>query len=442
MSKSVWTDGRKLTEFQKLNGNVKTEVLVIGGGLCGILCTYLLQKAGVDCMLAEAETIGSGMTCNTTAKITSQHGLIYDKLMKFRGKEIAAGYLRANECALAEYRRLAREIDCDFEEKDAFVYSRSDREKIEREVKAVNDLGFPADFVEEVPLPFSVKGAVRFPNQAQFHPLKFLAAIAERVPVYEHTFIRELTPHKAASENGEITADKIIVASHFPFLNKHGSYFLKMYQHRSYVIALQGAPDVHGMYVDEAQTGLSFRNYQNLLLIGGGGHRTGKNGGNWQELRNFANLNYPEAGEAYAWAAQDCMSLDGVPYIGQYSARTPDLYAASGFNKWGMTSAMVSAMLLRDMVTGKKNPWEAVFSPSRSMLKPQLLLNGAEAVVNLLTPVGKRCPHMGCALKWNPHEHTWDCPCHGSRFEADGTLIDNPAVGNAKINCSQKTRNQ
>lgn len=433
MSNSVWMDGQKLPKFGKLTGSVKTDVLVIGGGLCGILCTYFLRKAGVDCVLAEAENIGSGMTCNTTAKLTSQHGLIYDKLMKSRGKEIAAGYLKANECALAEYRRLAGEIDCDFEEKDAFVYSCSDREKIEREVRAVNDLGFPADFMEELPLPFPVEGAVRFPNQAQFHPLKFLAAIAEGLPVYEHTMIRELAPHKAGSEHGEITADKIIVTSHFPFLNKHGSYFLKLYQHRSYVIALCGAPDVHGMYVDEARTGLSFRNYQNFLLIGGGSHRTGKNGGNWQELRRFADLNYPEAEEAYAWAAQDCMSLDGIPYIGQYSARTPDLYAASGFNKWGMISAMVSAMLLRDMVTEKKNPWEAVFSPSRSMLKPQLLLNGAEAAVNLLTFTGKRCPHMGCALKWNPHEHTWDCPCHGSRFDAGGGLIDNPAVGNARI---------
>ncbi len=433
MSNSVWMDGQKLPKFGKLTGSVKTDVLVIGGGLCGILCTYFLRKAGVDCVLAEAENIGSGMTCNTTAKLTSQHGLIYDKLMKSRGKEIAAGYLKANECALAEYRRLAGEIDCDFEEKDAVVYSCSDREKIEREVRAVNDLGFPADFMEELPLPFPVEGAVRFPNQAQFHPMKFLAAIAEGLPVYEHTMIRELAPHKAGSEHGEITADKIIIASHFPFLNKHGSYFLKLYQHRSYVIALCGAPDVHGMYVDEARTGLSFRNYQNFLLIGGGSHRTGKNGGNWQELRRFADLNYPEAEEAYAWAAQDCMSLDGIPYIGQYSARTPDLYAASGFNKWGMTSAMVSAMLLRDMVTEKKNPWEAVFSPSRSMLKPQLLLNGAEAAVNLLTFTGKRCPHMGCALKWNPHEHTWDCPCHGSRFDAGGGLIDNPAVGNARI---------
>lgn len=433
MPESVWKDGLKLPSFERLEGSVKTDVLVIGGGLCGVLCTYLLCKAGVDCRLAEAAEIGSGMTGNTTAKLTFQHGLIYDKLMKSRGKDIARAYLDAGERALEEYRKLAGKIDCDFEEKDAYVYSRRDCKKLEQEVKAANALGFPAEFVEEVPLPFSVKGAVRFPNQAQFHPMKFLAAIAEGLPIYEHTFIRELAPGKAYSRQGEIQADKIIVATHFPFLNKHGSYFLKLYQHRSYVIALRGAPNVHGMYVDEAQTGMSFRNYQNLLLVGGGSHRTGKKGGNWQELRNFVNFNYPEAREAYAWAAQDCMSLDQVPYIGRYSARTPELYAASGFHKWGMTSSMVSAMLLRDMVMGQENSWEEVFSPSRSMLKPQLFLNGAEAVLNLLTPVRKRCPHMGCALKWNPHEHSWDCPCHGSRFQADGSLIDNPAVGDAKI---------
>lgn len=433
MPESVWKDGIKLPSFGKLSGKVKTDVLVIGGGLCGVLCTYLLHKAGVDCCLAEAETIGSGMTGNTTAKVTFQHGLIYNKLMKSRGRDIAAAYLDAGKSALEEYRKLAGVIDCDFEEKDAYVYSRSDREKLEQEVRAANTLGFSAEFVEEVPLPFSVKGAVRFPGQAQFHPLKFLAAVAERLPIYEHTFIRELAPRRACGEGGEIQADKIIVATHFPFLNKHGSYFLKLYQHRSYVIAFSGAPNVHGMYVDEERTGMSFRNYQNLLLVGGGSHRTGKKGGNWQELRNFANLYYPEAREAYAWAAQDCMSLDQVPYIGQYSAHTPELYVASGFHKWGMTSAMVSAMLLRDMVVGKENPWEKVFSPSRSMLRPQLIMNGAEALVNLLTPVQKRCPHMGCALKWNPHEHSWDCPCHGSRFQADGSLINNPATRDAQI---------
>lgn len=186
------------------------------------------------------------------------------------------------------------------------------------------------------------------------------------------------------------------------------------------------------MYVDEAEKGLSFRNYGELLLLGGGDHRTGKGGGNWDELRRFAAKQYPSAQEQYAWATQDCMTLDSVPYIGHYSKHTPNLYVATGFNKWGMTSSMVSAMILTDLVLDKQNEFAPVFSPHRSMLKTQLLINGAEAVANLLSPNQKRCPHMGCALKWNSPEHTWDCPCHGSRFEQDGTLIDNPATGSLK----------
>ena len=222
------------------------------------------------------------------------------------------------------------------------------------------------------------------------------------------------------------------MTTHFPFLNKHGSYFLKLYQHRSYVIALKNAPDVGGMYLDEAQAGMSFRNYEDLLLVGGGGHRTGKKGGAWQELRNFARRYYPQDDEQYHWAAQDCMSLDGVPYIGPYSASTTDLYVATGFNKWGMTTSMVSAEILSDLVQGRENPYAEVFSPSRSIFHPQLAVNGFEAVVNLLTPTARRCPHMGCALKWNAVEHSWDCPCHGSRFTCDGKLIDNPATGDLK----------
>ena len=272
-------------------------------------------------------------------------------------------------------------------------------------------------------------GALKFPNQAQFHPLKFVSAISKDLHIYEHTPVRELANTTAVTDHGKISAKKIIVATHFPFLNKHGSYFLKLYQHRSYVIALENAPDVGGMYVDEAQKGMSFRNYRNLLLIGGGDHRTGKRGGGWEELRDFAARHYPGAEEKYSWATQDCMSLDGVPYIGPYSASTSNLYVATGFNKWGMTSSMVAAMILSDLVQGKENPYADVFSPSRTILRPQLAVNGFEAIVNLLTPSARRCPHLGCALKWNSTEHSWDCPCHGSRFTEDGKLIDNPATG-------------
>lgn len=433
---SIWSDTANIPHFEPLQQDIQTDVLIIGGGMAGILCAHELTLRGEDYVLVEADRLGSGITKNTTAKITSQHGLIYDQLIRRFGIEKARMYLEANQNASEEYRRLCQQIDCDFTEQDAFVYSLDDREKIEKELSALEKLGFAAEFRRQLPLPFRVAGAVKFPKQAQFHPLKFLAAIAPKLNIYEHTRVKELITCSgyttATTDRGTIKAKKIIVCTHFPFLNKHGSYFLKMYQHRSYVIALENAPDINGMYLDEAEKGMSFRNYQNLLLIGGGDHRTGKQGGNWLELSDFAKHHYPDAREKYRWATQDCMTLDGVPYIGQYSKNTPNLYVATGFNKWGMTSSMAAAKLLADMVTQKSNPYAPVFSPSRTILRPQLAVNAFEAVTNLLTISGKRCPHMGCALKWNPQEHSWDCPCHGSRFSKDGKLIDNPSTGDLK----------
>lgn len=433
MSQSVWTDTARISGYKTLHDDTKTDVLIIGGGICGALCAYFLEQEGVNYMLVEKNTIGRGITQNTTAKITSQHGLIYERMLHTLGWERAAQYLWANQKAIQKYQELAEKVDCDFEQKPSGVYSRRDRKKIEAEIRAVEKLGVPTSFVERLELPIEIQGAVIFPNQAQFHPLKFLSGIATNLNIYEHTFVKKVEGHTACTEHGKIIAGKIIVATHFPFLNLRGSYFLKLYQHRSYVIALENAANVKGMYIDEAKDGLSFRNYGDLLFLGGGGHRTGKHGGNWAELREFANLAYPGAQEKYAWATQDCMSLDGIPYIGRYSAYTPDLYVASGFNKWGMTSAMVAAMLLCDMVMGRENEYAGVFSPSRSMLKPQLLVNGLDAVGNLLMPKARRCTHMGCALCWNPVEHTWDCPCHGSRYEKDGTLICNPAKKDAEV---------
>ena len=425
---SSWTQTAQLPRFAPLSGDCRTDVLIIGGGMAGILCAKYLQDAGIDYLLVEADRIGGGITKNTTAKITAQHGLIYHSLTKKFGAEKAGAYLKANQNALEEYRRLCRDIDCDFLPQDAFVYSVNNRKKLEDELSALKMLLFPAEFVESPPLLFQTAGAIHFPNQAQFHPLKFLSGIAAGLKILENTKVQELGPHTARTNHGTITAEKIIVATHFPFLNKHGSYFLKQYQHRSYVLALEKAPIPGGMYVDESKTGLSFRAQGDLLILGGGSHRTGKKGGNWTELEQFAAQHYPNAQIQARWATQDCMTLDGVPYIGQYSARTPDLYVATGFNKWGMTSSMVAAQVLTDLIRGIESPYAELFSPSRSISTPQLAINGFEAVTNLLSFSRKRCPHLGCALKWNSHEHSWDCPCHGSRFEENGKLIDNPAT--------------
>lgn len=430
--KSLWEQTAELNHFDCLDGDIKTDVLIIGGGMAGLLCAYQLHQAGVPYVLAEADTICSGVTKNTTAKLTIQHGLIYHKLLGRFGNERTKGYLSAQEEALKRYRTLCRKIDYDYEEQDSYVYARDNLRNIERELDALHRLGFPGEFASQLPLPFAVAGGVKFPRQAQFHPLKFAAAISQGLHVYEHTMVKELIGRTAITNHGRIHAKHIVVTTHFPFLNRHGSYFIKLYQHRSYVLALEHAPNLNGMYVDQTRTGLSFRNYGGMLLVGGGGHRTGKQGGNWRELRQFAKEYYPESTEKYYWAAQDCMSLDNLPYIGPYWSNTSDVYVATGFNKWGMTNSMVAATLLCDLVQGKQNPYAEIFSPARSIFRPQLAVNALESTVTLLTPSTRRCPHLGCALKWNAAEHTWDCPCHGSRFTRDGTLIDNPSTKDLK----------
>ena len=430
---SIWTRTAEPPQFAPLDGDLKTDVLVIGGGLAGLLCAYWLDRAGVDCALVEADRLCGGATGNTTAKLTFQHGLIYSKLLREFGPEKARLYLEANRGALGKYRELCRGIDCDFEERDACVYALTDQRKLDRELEALSRLGFPAEYVETPALPMPTAGAVKFSKQAQFHPLKFAAAIAKGLRIFERTKVLELGPGTAVTNHGTVTAEKIVVATHFPVLNKHGAYFLKLYQHRSYVLALENAPAVGGMYVDEGEKGLSFRDCGDCLLLGGGGRRTVKKGGGWRELEEFAKQHYPQARVAARWAAQDCMTLDGVPYAGLYSRGTEGLYAATGFNKWGMTSSMAAALLLADLVRGRENPYAELFDPSRSVFRPQLAANVLSSTVGLLTPTAPRCPHMGCALKYNAQEHSWDCPCHGSRFGEDGRLIDNPATDDKQM---------
>ena len=430
---SIWTETSDKPTFKKLNKDVKTDVLIIGGGIAGILCAYMLKKSGVDCLLVEAKSICNGVTENTTAKITLQHGLIYNKLINRFGVNTARLYYKAQKDAFDKYAELCANIDCDFEYKDSFVYSLEDEAKIKKEYLALKALGIQTEFHRKINLPFEIAAAVSVKNQAQFNPLKFLYKISKELPIYENTKVLELLPNKAITNHGEIDCNKIIVATHFPMINKHGFYFLKLYQHRSYVIALENAKNVEGMYVDESDTGLSFRNYKNLLLLGGGGHRTGKQGGNWKELEAFAEEYYPTAKIVNKWATQDCMSLDGVPYIGQYSRNTPNLFVATGFNKWGMSSSMLSAMILSDLVQGKENKYAPIFSPSRTVLRPQLAVNAFESALGLLTPTAPRCPHLGCALKYNPAEHSWDCSCHGSRFDENGNLLNNPATDDKQL---------
>lgn len=429
---AIWDKGVSLPRFPKLAQDLHTDVLIVGGGMAGLLCAWNLTRAGVDCALIEEHRLMSGVSGRTTAKITSQHGLIYGKLLKRFGAERARLYWQINEDALAAYRKLAESADFDFHRQNNYLYATAGTAQLEAEMTALDRLRIPAAWESALELPFPVKGAICFPDQAWFHPLKFASHIAEGLNIYEHTKALSFAGNQVRTPNGTVTAEKIIIATHFPMLNKHGAYFLKLYQQRSYVMALENADLVDGMYLDCAENGLSVRSAGKWLLLGGGGHRTGKPGLGWALPESVVEKYYPQAKIAARWATQDCMTLDGMPYIGPYSAATPDLYVATGFQKWGMTSSMAASLILTDLILGKDNPGAELFSPSRSMLHKQLFVNGVDSTLNLLRPTAPRCPHLGCALRWNRAEHSWDCPCHGSRFDGDGKVLNNPATDDLK----------
>ena len=253
MINSVWKESCELPSFESLKSDIKTDVLIIGGGIAGILTAYFLHQKGLKYILVEKDRICSHTTQNTTAKITYQHGLIYHKIEKSYSLNNAKGYLIANKIAFEKYRELCKNIDCDYEIKDNFVYSTNNRKALEDEMNTLEKIGYRTEFCENINIPINTVGAIKFENQAQFNPLKFIASIAKELNIYENTFVREMINTTAVTDYGKIKADKVIIATHFPFINKHGSYFLKLYQHRSYVIAIENAEAVDGMYVDDSK---------------------------------------------------------------------------------------------------------------------------------------------------------------------------------------------
>ena len=472
--KSVWSESCKFRKREALNKDIKTDVLVIGAGIAGVLTAYMLKQKGREVVVIDAAEIASGNTKNTTAKITSQHDLIYSKLIAEFGEEKARQYAKANELAIKKYKEIIEDkrIECDFEEKPAYVYSLNEIDVLKEEVEAAKNLGIDAEFVDEANLPFKINGAVKFNNQAQFNPLKFLKGISNELIIYENTRALEIKENLVVTSGGNITANNIVVATHYPIMNAPGYYFMKMHQERSYVLALENKSEIDGMYIDLNKEGYSFRTYNNLLLLGGISHRTGENeeGGSYDELRKVAKNLYPKAKEKYYWSAQDCMTIDGIPYIGRYSSETPNIYVATGFNKWGMTSSMVSAMIISDMILEKENDFSEIFSPRRFDLSLSInniandlietaknfiaqkvsipsseiehIKNGHGGIIEYNGEkvgvyknkegkeffVSTKCTHLGCQLSWNADELTWDCPCHGSRFDYKGRLIGSPAT--------------
>lgn len=474
-----------------LQGEINTNVAVIGAGLAGVLTAYLLKQRGVDTIVIECNETGSGITKNTTAKISSQHGLIYHKLMTYKGEERAWEYAMSNQHAIEKYEEIINqlEIDCDYEIMPNYIYTLDNEQSIRQEADAARKLGLPASFTRDTALPFQVKAAVRFERQAQFHPLKFLDEVAKKLTIYEHTRVTELRDGGIIiTDKGSVRAKSIIIATHYPFINAPGYYFFKMHQERQYVAALTGEDinkkaKLDGMYLDADPRGYSFRRYKECLLLGSGNHRSGqyKPVNAYAKLEKAAGQWFPNSSIRYTWSNQDCMTPDAVPYIGKYSVITPNIYVATGFNKWGMTSSMVSAMILSDMITGKENEYQKVFSPSRLFLSgsSKFLKDAGIITVSLLKEhmkiphdqiksigVGKagvinhngerygvyrededkyyfvttKCPHLGCSLEWNQNEMTWDCPCHGSRFDYRGKLINNPAMRDVFDACQRRKK--
>ncbi|GAA0078421.1 FAD-dependent oxidoreductase [Clostridium sp. CTA-5] len=471
---SVWNSEVNFKKRETLSKDLECDILVIGAGMAGLLTAYMLTKAGREVVVIDAKSTASGVTKNTTAKITCQHDLIYHSIINEFGEDRARQYAKANELAIQKYKEIIDEenINCDFEFKDAYLYSVDNIESLQDEYNAANKLGIDAELIDKVNLPLKIKGALKFRNQAQFNPLKFLKPISEKLTIYENTTALDITEEISVvtKDDIKIKANKIIVATHYPFLNTPGYYFMRMHQERSYVLALENAQNVNGMYKGIDKNAYSFRNYKNLLIFGGVGQRAGENeaGGAYDELRKAAKEIYPNAIEKYHWSAQDCMTLDNIPYIGYYSSKTPDIYVETGFKKWGMTTSMVAAMIISDMILEKENDFSEIFSPGRFDMSASMknaandlivtaknfiaqridipdegledIKNGHGGIVEYngqkvgvykdndgkIFTVSTKCAHLGCQLEWNADELTWDCPCHGSRYDYKGNWIESP----------------
>ena len=426
--KSIWKKITTLPSFPELQENLECEVVIIGGGISGILCAYMLKKVGINCILLESDTICSKVTGDTTAKITSLHGFIYSYLVRHFNSELARLYYEANEDAILEYKSLCKDIDCDFELCDSYIFSLDDREKIDNELKCLKNLSIDAEFTALDELPFKSVGGIRFKNQAIFNPLKFIKEIVKGLTIYENSHVIDVKGTTAITKNGSVNAKKVVFATHFPFIDRFGFYFLKMFQSRSYVIALKGDDSLNfsGTYIDD-RSKISLRNYNDLILLGGEEHRTGKKSEGWTNLEKMAEKYFPNCKIVSKWATQDCITLDKVAYIGQYSSLKKDWFVLTGYNKWGMTTSMIGAKIITDLINEKENKYAKIFSTDRKILRKQLFVNIGEALCGWINFKTRRCPHLGCALKWNKAEHTWDCPCHGSRFDKNGNLIKNPA---------------
>lgn len=496
MEKSLWIADSYQTNYPQLNKEEKTEVCIIGGGIVGAVTAYLLAKNGIDVIVIEKDKICMGVTANSTAKLTSQHGLFYNYLKNEYGKDFEKKYLESNEegIKLAEKIINDEKIKCDYEKKDAYVFATEENElnKIKQEIEALKEIGFDAEFVENINIPVEkVLGAIKFKNQAQFNSRKYTIELFDRASkmgakIYENSKVENIeyinNLYKISTEDGMVIAKKVVIATHYPIKNFPGMYFSKMYQDKSYAIAVdtndKNEKLIDGMYIQSCNPVISFRtakyNGKNLLIIAGSGHRTGQADGKIEDsfinLENYIKNYYPNAEVKFKWSTEDCITLDKIPYIGEFSNLLPNMYVATGFKKWGMSTAHVAGKIISDLIIGNKNKYAEIYKATRlkpiknikefgNMLKEStysLLINKIKPAKDVYEkiPLGdggiveidgekigvyKRedgkvfavkpyCGHLGCLVSWNNLEKTWDCPCHGSRYDYMGNIITEPTV--------------
>lgn len=495
---SLWLDlDKKMNLYPSLASDTETEVCIIGAGIFGLTCAYYLSNLGYKVMVLEKNLVGEKTTGHTTAKITSQHNLFYNYLIHSYGKKFASDYLQANEKAIQNIKEIidTEKIKCDFEFQNSYVYTtkKSELNSIKKEVSAVESLGFPCEFVTKTGLPFSIEGAICFKKQAQFHPLKYLDGLCQSISshggeIYTNTVVTNVEKddndtYLVSTNHASIKSKFVIVASHYPFINFPGFYFVKMYQSTSYLIAVDTKKTLfNGMYINPSSPTFSYRTvrYQGkeLLLIGGGDHKTGQPScyqDTYGILEQEAKKFYPNCEVLYRWNTRDCISLDKIPYIGQYSPSMPNVFVGTGFKKWGMSLSNVAANIITDQICGKDNKYAYLFKPSR--LKPiknkdemknvlvqstnslvfekfksanmsfDEIANNSGSIIEIhnekigiyKSPEGKIyavkpiCTHLGCLLSWNDVDKTWDCPCHGSRFDFQGNNLYDPAFKNLDV---------
>lgn len=488
---SFWIDTTKEKKnYSPLSQDIHVDVSIIGGGILGISSAYELTKRGYSVAIIEKDDIAHKATGHTTAKITSQHGLFYDYLVQSYGISFAKDYLQANERAIEHIASIVQEesISCQFEWQNSYVYTTNPEEipLLKKEISALSLLDFQAPFVTKVGLPFPIQGAVCFPHQAQFHPLQYLYALCDCITsrngqIYTHTTATDVRQNDdgylTQTTGGTISSSYVIVASHYPFLNVPGFYFAKMYQSTSYLLAVDPKKTLFkGMFITATNPTYSFRTTQyrgkKILLVGGGDHKTGVptcEEDSYGALTKLVTQYYPNAEILARWNTRDCIPLDKIPYIGPYSSTLPHVYVGTGFKKWGMTSSQVACEIIVDSICGKENHLSSVFSSTRlqpiknhtemknmmvqsihslfldKLKRPQMQFDeiapnsgsiievGGEKVgiykdaSSQVYAVKPYCTHLGCLLSWNDVDKTWDCPCHGSRFDAKGNNLYDPA---------------